>query len=183
MAKNNRLYSPTCQVCQYMRRNRDFSVALLLSSYFNPKGQESLPEVNKRFGEPFTQITLYKHAQRHMKPNVPRWMKINGLEEKKNWHTALEKTRVATAEKLEVLENTMELVERTPESISAHEQTLDDFITKGHEMIRDGQLKVTAQTLVQAIKAKADIEKSNKDRRFNALREMFAGAAPKNKDL
>lgn len=164
-----------CQVCQYLKRNNDFKVALLLSSYFNPKGQESLPEVNKRFGQPFTLITLYKHAQRHMKPNVPRWMKSAGLEEKKNWHLALEKTKVATADKLEALENTMEIVERTPTSTSAHEQTLDDFITKGHEMIKDGQLKVTAQTLVQAIKAKADIEKSNKDRKMDAMKTLFAG--------
>lgn len=162
-----------------MKRNRDFSVALLLSSYFNPKGQESLPEVNKRFGEPFTQITLYKHTQRHMKPNVPRWMKLNGLEEKKNWHTALEKTKVATAEKLEVLENTMEVIDKTPSSFSPHERALDKFIQKGDEMVDDGLLKITAQTYIQAIKAKAEIESKNKDRRFNALREMFSGAAPK----
>jgi len=157
-------------------------VALLLSTYFNPKGQESLPEVRIRFGEPFTLITLYKHTQHHMKPNVARWLKHNGLTEKKNWQEALEKTKLINTDKLVELQNTIDVVEEYKSTLAPHEESLDNFIKKGSDMIKDGTMNITAQTYIQAIKAKADIEKSNKDRRFNALREMFSGAAPKGSD-
>jgi hypothetical protein len=179
MAKNNRMYSPTCQVCQYMRRNKDYTVAILLSSYFNPKGQESLPEVNKRFGLPFTLITLYKHAQRHMKTNTARWMKLNGLEDKKNWQQALEKTKFIKEEELEALQNTIEYVEDAKSILQPHEYSLDKFIKKGSDMVESGEMKITATTYIQAIKAKSDIEKSNKDRKMDALKTLFTGAAPK----
>jgi hypothetical protein len=165
-----------------MRRNRDFGVALLLSSYFQPKGKESLPEVLKRFGSPWPLISLYSHCQRHMRDNLPRWMKSYDLVEKKNWEKALEHTRIATAEKKELIENTLEVINKTSTSTTPHEQSLDDFITKGAEMVKEGKINITATTYIQAIRAKADIEKSNKDRRLDAMKAMFTGAAPKSND-
>lgn len=102
-------------------------------------------------------------------------MKANKLDEKKKWQKALDKTK-----ELELLNNTMAVVETAPTSTLAHEQALDTFIDKGNHMVESGELKITATTYIQAIKAKADIQKSDKDRRYDALKSIFSGAAPKN---
>ena len=42
-------------------------------------------------------------------------------------------------------------------------------------MIKSGELVVTAPTLIQAINTKANIEKSQKDRKLEMIKAFFAG--------
>jgi hypothetical protein len=153
-----------------MRQNKSFTEALILSTYFNPKGAETLPQVVKRYKDPFPLISVYAHCQRHMKHNITRWRNVNKLAEKDAKMIKRDRAK-------ELVARTMEVVEAPIYSGGEHEQTLDEFIAKGRAELRN--IPVTATTLIQAIKAKAEIEAKQKDRRYDAMKTLFSGAAPK----
>lgn len=69
----------------------------------------------------------------------------------------------------------VEFMEPEVTSGAPHERALDEIISKGRNMVRSGEIKITAQSLNVAIKTKADIEKANKDRGLDAMK-MFSGA-------
>lgn len=60
-------------------------------------------------------------------------------------------------------------------STTEHEVALDEFIHEGRNKMARGELSITSQTLLQAIKTKADIEKNTKDRRMDMIKAFFLG--------
>lgn len=162
MAQKNRgrIYWPNCNVCQYIKRNPELRKQIYESTYYDPMGSESLMQVFRRWGEPFKEPTIYSHMRRHQaKPTVE-----------------IELAAPVTAVPLEELE---------PEvtSGSAHERGLDEIISKGRNMLRSGELKITTQSLLTAIKTKSEIEKSKKDQGLEAMKLMagaFGGTAVHN---
>lgn len=152
-----------------MKQHRAFAEAVILSTYFDPNGGENLNAVLKRFNDPLNYQVVVKHCQRHMKPKIQRWRALNGLVEKSA--AMKKKDRVK-----ELIVGTMDVVEAPVSTGGEHEQTLDEFIAKGRKNL-DG-ITVTATTLIQAIKAKAEIENKTKDRRFDAMKSLFTGMGP-----
>lgn len=173
MVSKQRVYSPYCAVCQYMKRNKPFTEAVLLSTYFSPKGAETLPEVMKRFKDPFPIVTMYAHCNRHMKPAISRWFAVHNLAKKSREMVTAERAKQVIAETMEVIE------EHNGPSVTDAEKTLDLIIKKGMEMVERGELSFSMANLNQTIKIKTDMENRNKDRRYDALKQLFAGAAPK----
>lgn len=156
---NIKMYSDKCSVCRYMRKHDDFRRRIIQSSYFNPMARENLMDVLAAFGEPFASGTLYQHIRRHQPRDIVKAMK--------------------KYEPIPLLAPTLQVIEAEPgASTTNHEIGLDDFIQKGREKLAMGELQITATTFLQAIKIKADNEKGNKDRRLDALKTMFRGAAP-----
>lgn len=166
------IYYPLCSICNYMREDREFTKAVILSTYFTEEGFESLTTVAKRFHVPFKTITLYTHCKNHMKPKIDVWRRHFGLLEK----TAVMKKREAAKE---LMANTEGLVEAPVLSQAQHEIALDAFIAKGQKKLDFDNMPITPATFIQAIRTKAEIEKATKDRRYDALKNMFIGAAPK----
>jgi len=134
-----------------------------------------MKDANARLGEPFAYDTLYKHAKRHMQPKIEEWRRLHGLQERT---LAMKKKDRAK----EILKETMEAVESPVQDQSEHVTALDEFIAAGRRKVDSGQMPITAQTYVQALKAKAEIENKTKDRRFDALKTLFSGAAPPAED-
>jgi len=83
--------------------------------------------------------------------------------------------RHTTPKVIEALVPVGEVLEVTSTSANPHEQALDEIISKGRQMVKSGEIKITGQTLNQAIKTKAEIEKANKDRGLDVIK-MMAGA-------
>lgn len=147
----------------------------MLCTYFDKNGAESLADVVKRFNDPFPMTNIYQHTTRHMRGKELRWRKALKLEEKS---VAMKKKERAK----EILNETLNAVEAPVYSQGEHIDALDEFIAAGRRKIEAGQMPITAQTYVQALKAKAEIENKTKDRRYDALKSLFAGAAPKGED-
>jgi hypothetical protein len=147
-----RIYRPTCRVCQFMKRNPTFRDQVQASSYMDPLGAESLMEVVHRWGDPFPAPTMYSHMRRHQTKAI----------------TKIEDT--APVEAIPIVDLEEEVVSHT-----AHERGLDEIISKGRQMVRTGDIKINATALLAAIKTKADIEKSTKDRRLEGIK-LFTGA-------
>lgn len=150
-----------------MKTHKAFSEEILLSAYFNKHGQKSVTEIIKEYKDPFPAINFYQHANRHMKGNIEHWRRVNKI------------TPPKKAKPVVLVEETMAVVDTPVESFSPHEQALDEFIEKGRQKLEYGNLPITATTFIQAIKAKAEIENKTKDRRYDALKSLFTGAAPK----
>lgn len=153
-----RIYWPNCAVCQYMKRNPTFKSQVMESNYFDPQGSETLAEAVHRWGDPFSMPTIYSHMRRHQSKDT-RAIDI-----------------VAPVEAVPI-----EAIEGDVVSLTPHERGLDEIITKGRNMVAKGEIKITAQALLTAIKTKAEIERSTKDRRLDMVK-MFSGAFKENKD-
>lgn len=125
------------------------------STYFNPKGQESLAMVIHDFGDPFPLSTCYAHMQRHQDEDLIR--------ARKRFQTIAppEDTQAMTA------------IEGQVVSEAQHETGLDEFIREGREKLLRKEMSISATTYLQAIKIKADIDKSTKDRRLDAAKAFF----------
>jgi hypothetical protein len=185
--KKNQKWWPNCSVCQYMKKTPDFREAVMRSSYLDPEGQETLLAVNARYGSPFKLPTLYRHMQKHQAEDIQKAedaARVFGTETP-NWQRrtvqAVNYQPPATepADATELLKNTEKAVEGDVVPRQQHEIALDDFIKLGRERVRKGEIVISASNYIAAIKVKADIERSTKDRRLEMLRTMFAGAAPK----
>lgn len=137
----------------------------MASTYFTPTGVETLSDVVYRYEVPLKLPAIYNHMKRH------QWKDLQKAEE-------------AQAPKEVTLPSVLQppivaAVEGEVVSTQDHEVGLDDFIRKGREKLMADQLPITATTYLQAIKIKADIDKNTKDRRLDAVKSLFKGAAPK----
>lgn len=137
-----RIYSPTCSVCQFMRRHPDFRAQIIESKHFNTDGVETVRDVCKRWDLPFTETTVYRHLAKHQPKDL----------------TTIPESDV-----------------KVVESKDAHISGLDDFIAQGREKLARGELHISADSFLKAVKTKADIESKNKDRSLDALK-LMAGA-------
>lgn len=138
---------------------------LLASSYFNPKGKESASQVNARYGQPFLNVTLYRHLKLHWSHQLEKAKRI-----------AVLKTRAPN--KWEKLTQTVEVVESPVGALQPHEEALDAFIQAGRMKLGADDMTINAANLIAAIKTKADIEAKTKDRRLDMLKSMFVGMGP-----
>lgn len=159
-----------------MKQHKAFAEQVLLSTYFYKKGEKAITEVLKEFKDPFPAVNFYQHANRHMKGNLEHWRRVNKLDK------ILARVEKQETKAKALVDQTLEVVEAPTASVSEHEQALDEFIAKGREKLKYNNLPITATTYIQAIKAKAEIESKTKDRRFEAMKTLFAGAAPKGPD-
>lgn len=156
-----------CQTCIYEKEHKGFRQALLQSNYFNVNSLDSIIDVMWKFQCPLKVINVQKHCLNHLKPMVEKT-----VEAKVAQALSLGKK---TAQ--EVLQG--EVV--APESDTYHEQVLDDVIKKSHQLLKEDKIKIDADVMLKALKIKADIEKSKKDRKLDALK-AFAGMSGGNKD-
>lgn len=184
----NRVYWPNCMVCQYMKKHKDYRAACMRSTYFYPTGSESLKEVNERYGDPFKLPTLYRHMTRHQKKDIEiaeNMVSVTG-EPSKVWqrhtgqtaHKRVEESR-QLAKTEDILGTTVAVVEADVLPRQAYEIGLDEFIALGRDRLKHGDMAISASNYIAAIKTKAEIERTTKDRRLEMLKNMFVGAAPK----
>lgn len=178
-----RVYWPNCSVCKFMQKNKQFRYDCMESLYFNPEGKETLTSVNFRYGSPFQMSLLYQHFKRH------QWKDMVAAEQRlADSNVALPPARKLTsrtkeppvhhAEELAALEAALPAVEGDVISTQPHERALDEFIRQAALKVRHGEIQINASSFLSAIKIKAEIEKNTKDRRLDAIKMLFKGAAP-----
>lgn len=149
-----RKYWPNCTVCKYMKANPAFRSRFVNSTYFNTDGTESAAEVLYAYHMPFTLSLMYAHIRRHMQSQI-------------------KKAEMIQASKAIDVDPLL-IVESPTASSGEHEQGLDDFINEGRAKLAVGELQINATSFLQAIKIKADIEKSTKDRRLDGIKAFFS---------
>lgn len=145
-----------------MKKHPEFREQINASKYLDPMGSETLLAVVHRWNDPFGASAMYQHMKRHQSRDLIR----------------AEKAAVAAATPFAVIEAPVD-------GQSQHDMGLDEVITLGRRSVASGQIKITGSLLLQAIKIKADIEKSTKDRRLDAVKMMkgaFSGSSPQEAD-
>jgi hypothetical protein len=181
-----RKWNPRCSVCMRMKKDKPFREAVMQSTYFNLNGSETLLDVNNRYAQPFKMPTLYRHMQRHQAADIQISEKLAEAKgvSTPNWQRRTRQTahkevpsELAKID-MEAIDNTVAIIEGG-RATSVHEQALDEFISIGRAKMDLGQVPISAANYIAAIKIKADIEKGNKDRKVDLLKNMFSGAAPK----
>lgn len=150
----NKIYYPRCTVCAYMRDNQTWYAEFKKINYFDPTSPENAAQFFLRTAPPFSKEAYYRHLRNH-----------TTLLKKK---IALAKARWADGKI--VKQEVIDLKEFTDDPNASHVDALDDVINKFHNAVRQGKIPLTLQGGLQAIKIKADIEKSNKDRKVDLFK-------------
>lgn len=159
-----------------MKKDKAFRDAVMYSTYLNPHGTETLVAVNNRYGQPFKMPTLYKHMLRHQTADIAvseAMTEAKGIKSP-NWQRKTTRTLGVQ----EAVENTVKIVEGDKKEIAQVERALNAFIKAGEALVDTGNMPISAANYIAAIKVKADIEMRTKDRKLEALKAMFSGAAP-----
>lgn len=111
------------------------------------------------FGDPFPMSNIYIHMMRHQESDIQRARtRFKEVEHPQN-----KMIKAAGAVEGQVL------------AAAPHEVTLDEFIREGRALLLRNELSITATTLLQAIKIRADVDKTTKDRRLDMIKNFFAG--------
>lgn len=171
-----------------MKKHKDYRYACMRSTYFDPNGGESLKAVNERYGNPFILPTLYRHMTRHQKKDIEiseTMASISG-EPSKVWQRNTNQTSHKREAEKEVIKKSEDLIANTVDVVEAdvlprqgYEIGLDEFIALGRDRLKRGDMSISSSNYIAAIKVKAEIERTTKDRRLEMLKNMFVGAAPK----
>lgn len=158
-----------CKHCKYMKKYPGYTYRLFNSKYFDKQGMESLPDVMRAFKVPINQQTVYNCLKRHF----PSYNNRAAVSVNNKGQTIVDARFAATETVLDTPTGTVKM----------HEAGLDEFIAEGRNMVKRGEIAITAANYITAIRVKADIEKSNKDRKLDLLKTMFSGAAPSEKTV
>lgn len=146
-----------------MRKHEDFKLAIMNSSYFNHKGTETASQVLLRYEAPFNIKAFYTHCGRHQKKDmIARKMRMEILKQ-----SGLPAPNIQGVP--------IDLIKK-PKEEGEFRMGLDEFIAAGRAKLNRGELPITAQTFLQAIKIKVDDESKNKDRGADLFKTMFKGA-------
>lgn len=166
-------YSKRCKVCIFMKKHRDFRVRVYESTRFNPEGAETLTDVCNAYPEGPSVPAVYDH------------IKKNHLDIDPEHHQAMYEQRLIAKQQ----ERAQELLERPEgfkpgitvelEDKEPYIKALDDYIEYGAQQVRMRKLKITPNSFIAAINAKAAINKGNKDRTADFVKALAAMAAPK----
>ena len=167
-----RIYWPRCMVCQYEQKHKDFRYRLMNSTYFVPAGTESASEVLAAFGSPFGTSTFYAHMSRHRHQDL--------IKAQKKYDQLQDRTHKPDPKAL------IQVVEGDVIQRSEHELALKEIVAEGRAKLAAGDMTITLTGMINASKALADIDKSTKDRRMDAVKTMFkgiTGGSDESKDL
>lgn len=126
------------------------------STYFDPQGTESMMDVVRAFGNRFPGSSMRTHMARHQQKDIIR-----------------AEARIQPAPIAPMLE----MIEPSDVPLDPHEKSLDNFILEGDAKLQAGEMSITAQTYLTAIKIKADIQKSSKDRKVDVFKAMMGKAS------
>lgn len=158
-----KVYSMNCSICMFMQKNPDFRRRVMASRYFRPEGTESLAAVVHDYGDPVKLPLVYMHMQRHQPADL--------LRAKRRFTEARREIEAPLPAEAEVLKS----VDSSVLTQGDHERGLDDFIQQGRDLLVQQKMKISATTFLAAVKIRAEIDKSTKDRRLDMIKAFFTG--------
>lgn len=171
MAKTG-TYKRNCRGCQVSRGNQALRNRIYNAQFKREQGDETLADIAKEVG--ISQPALYNHAKVHL-----------ATRDRDDTRKALilaKKTvdlKAAVAKKLEVSVDHEEVLAEG-EAATA----LNEYVAQGHVMVKEGKIKITAQSFLQAVRISLDYESKKKDREVDIIKTMyrFSSGAKKGTD-
>lgn len=142
------------------------------STYFNTEGVETVSGVNMRYGSPFKLQTIYMHIRRHQTTAL---INANLVAESKGMPLSSRSVLPAPPEAVQIAQ----LLEIDPSTTEPHEILLNKLIALAQIKVDHNDIPLNANTVLNLIKLKSEIIRSNKDRKVDVFKTMFKGAAPK----
>lgn len=134
---------------------------LLATDWFDPRSPERSVDFFRRTAPPMPYLAFHRHLQNH---------------------TTISKKRAEVARNLHAtgrIDNRKDIIpfeigDVVDGKAADHEQALNDTIRKFHTAVRNNKIPLTLTGGLQAIKIKADIDRSNKDRKIDLVK-LFSG--------
>lgn len=167
-------YRPNCRACALSKGNPKARLRIYNAKYKREDGDESLKTIATEFGIPFQR--LYNHANKHMSEALQQGTT-------KEIHVA-KKTAEFKANAQKELELAIDLdtagaLEGRPEQIIA----LDEYIAQGATEIAKGNLKLTANAFLAAVKIKNDWEAKQTTNKIELMKTIQAFRSGKQKEV
>lgn len=141
-----------CHVCAVIKTDKKLMQRIYDSKQF-VKGGESLRAISRDYLGVFEYQSLYNHSKTHQ-----------GLSEE----DLADKRLAKEARKMEVAQ--------IREAVKHHEMR-DELLHVGMEGVREGEIKLNGNNVVQLLKQKADMESKEKDRELDMAKMIQAFAS------
>lgn len=162
------LFKPNCKVCQLSRRDAPFRARLYHATFKREEGDETLNAIIEEYMGRLSAPSVYNHTKRHM---VVRSIRTDLNKQVR----VIKKTAEIKATALKELEVSIDPdmvsdIEARPEQIIA----LDEYIAQGAAVIKEGALKITAQSFLAAVKIKNEWQMKQTGNKIELIKTIQA---------
>lgn len=165
-------FRPNCHGCILSKNNPKLRIRIYNAQYRREPGDETLRDIANEIGLA-SPAGLYNHAKRHLAERDPKPETRAVRIAKKT-----EDIKAAAQKKVELSIDHDEILPED-ESISA----LREYITQGHVKIKAGELNITPQSFLQAVRIDVDYRSKQKDRQVDIIKTMYRFASGQKKEV
>jgi len=159
-----KMYYPRCRTCAYAKENSHWRKQLQQTRWFDENSPETISDFYHRTTPPVPYLAFYRHMLNHTT------VMKHSLENRKKKEQGLPINREIAPDILVPDLSNVEVVD------TDYMGALDETIRKFHTAVRTNKIPLSLTGGLQAIKIRADIDKSNKDRKLDAFK-AFSGMA------
>lgn len=184
-------YMKSCATCQLMKKDHRFRARVYSSNFFNPAtGVESIKDICAQYRDPTfpwypawmkvppSHVSVYNHIKRNHLDISPQQRKKMAdafiIDAQRSAQYSARKKET----KLQAVEEYKEKIREQYGDRKEHVKKLDDLIILGDKMVKEGTLKLTAGTYIQALALRENVDKNAKDYTNKALSNIAAMLAP-----
>lgn len=136
------------------------------AAYKRETGDETLQDISNEIG--VSQASIYNHVKKHMEDISDRYEGRRAIYTAKK--QAEVSVRVIEEAETVIKQDQIEGIEMRPVEIIG----LDDYIALGIADIKNGNMKMTAQTWLAAVKIKTDWSKNRENNKLDFLKAIYA---------
>lgn len=159
-------YKSNCKACQLSKRDAKARARIRYAAFRREEGDETLAQIALEYG--ISQGPMYNHAKKHItdaESNTARTKQVIVARK-----TAEFKAKAQKELELKVDSDDFEELEGRPAEIIA----LDDYIAQGAAEIKEGKLKLTANSFLAAVKIKTDWASKQQNNKIELLKTISA---------
>lgn len=165
-------FKPNCNACRLVKADPKLRARVRFATYKREEGDETLQDIAFEVG--ISHNSMYNHAKKHMKDTT---------EAVKNRAVTLNAKKQATArakanKKLEVAFDKDDL-----NIVEEFEESLDEYITQGRDILSKNQMKITEKGFLMAIKIKSDIQAKKRGQDIEIMKAVYSFSSGKNKKV
>lgn len=163
------LYKKNCSVCQVSRNNPRLRVRIRYAAFKRVNGDETLADIAKEYS--LNLAPMYNHAKKHITDN-------SDVQQARREVMTAKKVEIVRSEAQKELElsldsDTVDGLESRPAEV----MSLDDYLAQAADLIKKGELKITASTYLAAVKIRTEWASKQQGNKLEFLKTMAAFAS------
>lgn len=166
-------YKPNCQTCQLAKKDAKARIRIRNATFNRTVGDETLQDISREYG--LSNGGIYNHSRKHIVDDTEALQRRQETITAKK--VALIKADVQKDLELQLDADTVDDIDSDPLQILG----LKEYIAQGNKEIKEGKLKITAQSYLVAVRTLNEYESKKTNNKIEFLRTIssFRSGNPK----